>query len=181
MKTESNRTKKNWKRYYTLNHRKTQKNWNHFKGWPSDTWQNFGTDRPVVNIAEEKWTMYMRKTQKDFGKVKEILTEGSCLAHYAKDKENIVTTDASTSGLGITLWQEQDDGSTKPIAFGSRHLNETGKVFNRWIRITSSCMGLENFRYLYWKRVPLYTDHQAMEPLIKRIRCNNIVRDWHGD
>ena len=45
-----------------------------------------------------------------------MLTEGPCLAHYTKDKENIVTTDASTTGLGITLWQKQDDGNPKPIA-----------------------------------------------------------------
>ena len=52
-------------------------------------------------------------------------TEGPCLAHYAKDKNNIVTTDASTTGLGITLWQKQVNGNTKPIAYGSRYLNET--------------------------------------------------------
>ena len=58
-----------------------------------------------------------------------MLTEGPCLAHYAKDKDNIVTTDASTTGLGITLWQKQDDGNTKPIAYGSRYLNETEKKY----------------------------------------------------
>ena len=34
-----------------------------------------------------------------------MLTEGPCLAHYSNDKYNIVTTDASTTGLGKTLWQ----------------------------------------------------------------------------
>ena len=37
-----------------------------------------------------------------------MLTEGPSLAHYAKDKDNMVTTDASNTGLGITLWQKQD-------------------------------------------------------------------------
>ena len=33
--------------------------------------------------------------------------------------------------------------------------------------------GLEKFRFhLYGKKVHLYTDHQALEPLIKRNRCN---------
>ena len=50
-----------------------------------------------------------------------MLTEGPCLAHYAK--ENIVTTNASTTGLEITLWQKQDDGNTKPKAHGSRYVN----------------------------------------------------------
>ena len=46
-----------------------------------------------------------------------MLTEGPCLAPYAKDEENIVTTDASTTRLGITLWQ----------AYGTRYLNDTEK------------------------------------------------------
>ena len=50
--------------------------------------------------------------QKDFGKIEQMLTEGPCLANYAKDKQMIVTMDASTTGLGITLWQKQDDGNT---------------------------------------------------------------------
>ena len=41
-----------------------------------------------------------------------MLTEGPCLAHYAKDKNKIVTTNTSTTGLGIPLWQKQDDGNT---------------------------------------------------------------------
>ena len=32
-----------------------------------------------------------------------MATKGPCLPHYAKDKGFIVTTDASTTGLGITL------------------------------------------------------------------------------
>ena len=61
-----------------------------------------------------------------------MLTEGPCLAHYAKDKDNMVTTDASKTGLGITLWQKQDDRNIKPIVNGSRILNDTEKkLFNR--------------------------------------------------
>ena len=42
-----------------------------------------------------------------------MLTAGLCLAHHAKDKDNLVTTDASTTGLEITLWQKHDNGNTK--------------------------------------------------------------------
>ena len=64
-----------------------------------------------------KW----EKDQEDYTQLKRMLTEKSCLGHYAKDKENMVTTDLSKPGLGITLWQEQDSGGDiKPIAFGSR-------------------------------------------------------------
>ena len=57
-----------------------------------------------------------------------MLTEGPCLAHYAEDKDNMVTIEASKTGLGITLWQKQDDGNIKSIAYGSRYLNDTEKI-----------------------------------------------------
>ena len=53
-----------------------------------------------------------KPNKKRISEKKLMLTEGPCLAEYAKDKANIVTTDASTTGLGITLWQKQDDGNT---------------------------------------------------------------------
>ena len=85
-----------------------------------------------------------------------------------------MTTDASATGLGITLWQKQHDGNTKPIAFGSRYLNDTEKKYSIGeLELLAVVWGLEKFRfYLYGKKVHLYTDHQALEPLIKRNWCN---------
>ena len=87
----------------------------------------------------------------------------------------MVTTDASKTGLGITLWQKQDDGELKPIAFGSRYLNNTEKNYSIGeLELLAVVWGLEKFRfYLYGKKVHLYTDHQALEPLIKRNRSNH--------
>ena len=69
------------------------------------------TDRHQKLLKKnQKWNWGTE--QEDFGKQKQMLTEGPCLAHYAKVKDNIVTNDASTTGLGITLWQKQDDGNT---------------------------------------------------------------------
>ena len=103
-----------------------------------------------------------------------MLTEGPCLAHCAKDKDHIVTTDASTTGLGISMWQKQDNGNTKPIAYGSRYLNDTEKKYSIGeLELLAVAWGLEILRfYLYGKKVHLYTDHQALEPLIKRNRSN---------
>ena len=58
----------------------------------------------------EPWK-WRPEQETDFNRIKQMLTEGPCLAHYAKDKDNMVTTDASKTGLGITLWQKQDDGN----------------------------------------------------------------------
>ena len=97
------------------------------------------------------------------------------MGHYAKDKENLVTTDASKTGLGITIWQKQDNGEIKPIAFGSRYLNDTEKNYSIGeLELLAVVWRLEKFRfYHYGKKVHLYTDHQALEPLIKRNRSNH--------
>ena len=74
-------------------------------------------------------------------RIKQKLIEGSCLILYADYKDSMVTTDASKTGLGITLWQKQDDGIITPIAYGSGYLNYNKKPFNRGTGISSG-MGL---------------------------------------
>ena len=86
------------------------------------------TDRLRNLLENEPFGEKINKKTSD--KIKQMLTEGPCLSHYAKDKHNIVTTDTSTTGLGITFWQKQNDGNTKPIAFGSRYLNDTEKKYS---------------------------------------------------
>ena len=122
---------------------------------------------------DSKWE-WGKEQDEDFINIKKLLTEEPCLAHYAKDRDNIVKTDASKTGLGITLWQKQSDGEIKPIAFGSRYLNESEQNYSIGeLELLAAVWGLETFRfYLYGKKVFLYTGHQALQPLIKRNRCN---------
>ena len=92
--------------------------------------------------------------QNDFERINKMLTEEPALAHYAKDKNNIVSTDASKTGLGITIWQKQADGELKPIAFGSRILNDSEKNYSIGeLELLAVVRGLEKFRfYLYGKK-----------------------------
>ena len=52
---------------------------------------------------EWKWTQDHTEA---FNNLKKLITQLPCLAHYNTDNENIPTTDASTKGLGATLWQK---------------------------------------------------------------------------
>ena len=109
-----------------------------------------------------------------FNQLKRKITEKPCLAHYSSVRPNSITTDASTKGLGATLWQEQDNGDLKPIAFASRFLSDTEKKYAiNELETLAVVWGLEHFRlYIYGKPVKLLTDHQALEPRIKRNRSN---------
>ena len=48
-----------------------------------------------------------------------MITGRTCLAHFARDRENIVTSDASKTVLEITLWQAETNNTIRPIAFAS--------------------------------------------------------------
>ena len=100
----------------------------------------------------------------------------------------MITTDASTKGLGATLWQKQD-GNLKPIGFASRFLSDTkNKYATIELELLAVVWGLHNFRlYIYGKPIKLLTDHQALEPLFKRNQSNKRhsarltrwLTDWH--
>ena len=60
----------------------------------------------------------------DFNKKKQELTKLPCLTHYNGNKENIVTTDASKTGLVIALWQKQSNNELKPMAFVNRYISD---------------------------------------------------------
>ena len=88
------------------------------------------TDRLRKLLKKNEPWKWGPEQETDFNRIKQLLTEGPCLAHYAKDKHNMVTTDASKTVLGITLWQKQDDGNITPIAYGSRYLNNAEKNYS---------------------------------------------------
>ena len=106
------------------------------------------TDRLRKLLKKNEQWKWGPEQETDFHRIKQMLTEGPCLAHYTKEKDNIVTTDASTTGLGITLWQKQDVGNTEPIAYGSRYLNETEKKYSIGeLELLAIVRGLEKFRF----------------------------------
>ena len=88
------------------------------------------TDRLRKLLKKNTEWRWETEQQNDFETIKKMIAEEPDLAHYAKDRDKIVTTDASKTGLGIILWQRQADGELKPIAFGSRFLNDSEKNYS---------------------------------------------------
>ena len=58
-----------------------------------------------------------------------MVTEKPRQSHFVSDQDNIVKTDASRTGLGITLRQKQSDNTIRRIAFASIYLNDTEKSY----------------------------------------------------
>ena len=115
-----------------------------------------------------------QKEKEGFIEIKKMVTDIPCLAHFARDRDNIVTTNASSTGLGITLWQKQTDNTIQTIPFASGYLNKAEKKYLIGeLEILAVGWGLKKMCfYLYGKVVYIYTNHQASELLIKRNREN---------
>ena len=117
-----------------------------------------------------EWTAEINE---DFERLKKEITEAPCLAHFDPKRENYITTDACNTGPGATLWQKEGV-VFRPIAFASRFLTDCEKKYAiNELELLGALWGLEYFRYyVYGKKVNLSTDHQALQPLLKKNRAH---------
>ena len=119
-----------------------------------------------------KWD-WTPEIDEDFKKLKKEITETSCLAHFDPKRDNYITTGACNTGLGATFWQKVCV-TFRPVAFASRLLTDCGKKYAiNGLGLLGALWGLEYFRYfVYGKRVNLLTDHQALQPVLKKNRAH---------
>ena len=95
------------------------------------------------------------------------------MAHFDPKRDNYITTDACNTGLGATLWQKERV-LLRPISFASRFLTDSERKYAiNELELLGALWRLEHFRYyVYGKRVKLLTDHQALQPLLKKNRAH---------
>ena len=98
-----------------------------------------------------------------FHSLKECLVRRPVMAHPDFDLPFILTTDASSRGLGAVLSQRQD-GLEKPIAYASRSLTAAEKNYSTTERECLACVwATEHFKYyLAGAEFTLQTDHNPL-------------------
>ena len=131
------------------------------------------TDRMQKLLKKDVKCEWTKEINDDFEQLKKEITETPCLAHFDPKKDNFITTDACNTGLGATLWQKEN-GAFRPVAFASRFLTDCERKYAiNELELLGVLWGLEYFRYyVYGKRINLLTDHQALQPLLKRNRAH---------
>ena len=131
------------------------------------------TDRMRKLLKKDVIWEWTKEINDDFEQLKKEITEAPCLAHFDPKKDNFITTDACNTGLGATLWQKEN-GAFRPVAFASRFLPDCERKYAiNELELLGVLWGLEYFRYyVYGKRINLLTDHQALQPLLKRNRAH---------
>ena len=111
--------------------------------------------------------------QQAFEKIKNVLTTLPVLTYFDKDKDHIIQTNASKTGLGAVLLQEG-----QPIVYASRTLTETEKRYSNIEReLLGVVFGLERLHhYTFGSQITVETDHQPLISIWKKTIANSSPR-----
>lgn len=122
---------------------------------------------PLHTLLRAGITWHWGESQQHaFDKVKEELASDRLLAHFDPAVPLVLTVDAGPSGLGAVLSHVDNKGCERPIAFASRSLSVSEKVYSQIQKeATAIIFGVKHFhQYLYGRQEPfiLKTDHRPL-------------------
>ncbi len=120
---------------------------------------------PLHQLLKDNTSFVWNKIHEDcFEKIKQILTEPPILAIFDPNRETVVSSDASSYGIGGVLLQKQDDGNLQPVSYISRTLTDTEKRYAQIERealgIVWCCQKLES--YILGMHIRIETDHKPL-------------------
>jgi hypothetical protein len=122
--------------------------------------------RPLHELTKEGSFVWNEKCQEAFDTLKVALVTAPVLALPWDSGLFRLETDASDIATGAVLYQEQEDGSFKPVGFLSKLYNEAEKNYTTYDKEMLAIMrGLEEWRsLLIGTRQPfeIHTDHRNL-------------------
>ncbi len=134
--------------------------------------------------TDNEWT-WGPDQEKAFEDVKAAITTPTVLAYYDQTRPTIVSSDASSYGIGAVLMQEDNQGQRRPVAYISRTMTSSER---RYAQIEKELLGVvwacEKFsRYLVGlSSFRILTDHKPLVPIINEkdldvtpIRCQRLL------
>ncbi len=130
----------------------------------------FAGAKPRKFVSASFVTAWTEECQQSFDGLKSKLTSSPVLAYADFSRPFILEVDASHSGLGAVLSQEQE-GRVRPIAYASRSLRPTERNMTNYSSMKLEFVALkwamtEKFReYLLGQKCVVYTDHNPLSHL----------------
>lgn len=104
-----------------------------------------------------------------FENLKKTISDQSTLKYFDVNKMPIIMTDASIKGIGAALLQD-DNGTTKPVAYASKTLSQTEKNYACIEReLLAIVFAVQRFHtYLYGRPFRCFTDHKPLVMIIQK-------------
>ena len=124
--------------------------------------------------------LWSHSCRESFEKLKALLTSTPVLAFPNFQQPFILETDASGCGLGAVLAQQQEDGSTRPIAYASRGLQKHEQNYSiSELEALAVVWTSKHFHvYLYGHHCTVFTDHSALKSLLNTPPPSGKLARW---
>ena len=119
--------------------------------------------------------------ENSFCKLKDACTKTPVLAYADYKKPFRVNTNASERGLGSVLYQKQDDGTFRVIAYASRSLSKTEKNYNahKLEFLALKWAITERFHeYLYGGNFEVFTDNNPLTYVLTSAKLDATGQRW---
>uniref|UniRef100_A0A1Y1LVD3 RNA-directed DNA polymerase n=1 Tax=Photinus pyralis TaxID=7054 RepID=A0A1Y1LVD3_PHOPY len=144
---------------------------NHF----SEVSQGFA---PLLS-KNSKWE-WNEKYQRIFEELKNGFNEEMILKFPDFNRPFILYTDASINALGAHLYQQDEKGEMRTLAFASRGLKDAEKRYSiTELELLAILFGVMKFRtYILGYPVVIYTDHKALSFLLTCKSLNSRLQRW---
>jgi hypothetical protein len=108
---------------------------------------------------------WLEQHQNAFQQLKDALSSPPTLQYYDVKKPAVLTCDASKSGLGAALIQ-----NNKPVAYASRAMTECetryAQIEKELLAVTFACKKFND--YIYGKEIVVETDHQPLITIVNK-------------
>lgn len=150
-------------------------------GWYQRYIANFSSiASPITDLLKGKgqfsWTP---EAQAAFDELKGRLTSAPVLTHPDFSRPFTIQCDASITGVGGVLYQLDDDGNERPIAFMSKKLNAAQRNYSvTELECLAAVLSIKRFRgYIEGMPFKVITDHASLKWLMgQRDLCGRLAR-----
>ncbi|GFS05246.1 transposon Ty3-I Gag-Pol polyprotein [Elysia marginata] len=123
-------------------------------------------DQPLRQLLKaENIFQWEDRQEKAFDKLKDLCVKAPVLQYFDVNKPVEVHCDASSTGLGAVLVQDN-----KPVAYSSRSLTDTetryAQIEKEMLAIVHACKKFHCF--IFGKEVTVFTDHKPLEQIFTK-------------
>ena len=128
--------------------------------------------------SKVQWT---DRCQESFDSLKKICSESPVLAYADYAKPFVLHTDASTTGLGAVLYQKQEDGKERVIAYASRTLNRAERNYDahKLEFLALKWAVTDRFHeYLYGATFEVFTDNNPLTYILSTAKLDAMGHRW---